>query len=104
MLLGMTGESIHWKVLLKYIKSQVAIGGFVLEREVIKHYVPETLQRSQQQVERKKVEKALQGLYDAGYCSVSMGQTEQGVGRCITLLRYFTSKIESEDENDAGNN
>lgn len=98
----MTQGTLHWRVLLKYIKSQVAINGFILERSIITHYVPEGLSRSEQQVERSKVEKSLQGLITAGYLTVSMGQTEHGVGRCITLLKYPSGKVdESEGADDA---
>jgi len=104
MLQEMTGQVLHWRVLLKHIKTQVGgVGGFVLERDVIKHFVPDGLQRSQNQLERAKVEKALQGLHDAGYCVPSIGQTDNGVGRVITLLKYPNTKVE-EDENDTGNN
>ena len=100
-LLEMSGERLHWKVLLKYIKSQVKeINGFILERDVIRHFVNPELKSNKKVKEGNKVKQALDVLYRNQWCSVSLGETENGVGRVITLLKYPTSKLEEDKEND----
>lgn len=87
--LEMSGELLHWRVLLKYIKSQVKnINGFILERDVIRHFAPLGLKSRQRAFEENKVTKALEGLYEAGWCKVTLGQTASGIGRVITLVKY----------------
>lgn len=96
--LEMSGESLHWKVLCKCIKEKcVSIGGIVLERQVIKHFVREGLSSRERRVQEEKVSIAIGGLISAGYVSRCFGIVEGAAGVCLVLLKYAGKGVEANE-------
>ncbi len=96
--LEMTGKTLHWKVLLKYINEECkVVGGFVLQQKVVNHFVPEGLSLATKKQERAKVLVALEGLERSGYVGKAMGIVEGKTGVCLTLLKY-PGRVDTEEE------
>ena len=94
----MMGDILHWKVLLKYIKEQCKdIGEFVLQRNVVRYFVPNKLHSAERKKEEQKVMTAIEGLERTGYIARALGVTKDGTGVCITLLKY-AGRIEIEQD------
>ncbi len=88
-LLEMSGDILHWKCLLKYIKQEAkVVGGFVLERDIIRHFITPDAKSRERRRDEEKIKQALEGLYRAEWCKASLGQTPSGIGRVVTLLKY----------------
>ena len=86
---------VHWKILLKYLESQITGRGrkFVFEWEVIKNYrIPG---RSVKECDTSTLA-ALKTLIDNNLIDISIGSRDGRVGRCISLFKKETIAEEVE--------